>query len=114
MVVTPVDIDKLYNTCLLPAKEDIITPRSVYTYCVSPFMVYCKKFGPENKKDPLNLYQDMLFEQGQKHEKHMVNTQCSDLKKMEYKTKKEGFKIFFRRNEYRNTSFVGGTSILFA
>ncbi|MGD2250915.1 MAG: TM0106 family RecB-like putative nuclease [Candidatus Methanofastidiosia archaeon] len=94
MALTPEDIDELYNKCLLPAKKDIITPRSVYTYCVSPFMVYCKKFGPENKKDPLTLYQEMLFDQGEKHEKNVVNTQCPDLKKMEYKTKEEGFKIF--------------------
>ena len=50
VVVKRVNVDAVYNKCLSGNPEDVITARTVYDYCISPFMVYCNKFGPEEKK----------------------------------------------------------------
>lgn len=62
------NIDRVYHKCLSPSTEDRITARTIYNYVISPFMVHCDKFAPEDKKDPLRGYQKLLFEQGRTHE----------------------------------------------
>ena len=57
MAVTPAEIDKVYEKCLLPTTEERIMARTIYDYCVSPFMVHCEQFGPEEMKDGLTQYQ---------------------------------------------------------
>lgn len=93
MALTHLDIDKIYNKCLLPTIEDRITARTIYNYCISPFMVYCEKFGPEDKKDQLTQYQKMLFEQGKNHETQVIETEYPEAEKLEYKTLEEGFRM---------------------
>lgn len=54
------DIDEICEKCLLLATEDVITASTLYDYCVSPFMVYCEQFGPEDRKDALTEFQKFL------------------------------------------------------
>jgi len=87
------DIDKIYKRCILPTTEDRITARTIYNYCISPFMVYCEKFRPEDKKDALTQYQRMLFDQGRAHELQVIETKYPEAEKLEYETPEEGFRM---------------------
>ncbi|MGA3111747.1 MAG: TM0106 family RecB-like putative nuclease [Candidatus Bathyarchaeia archaeon] len=93
MAKTTVDIGGLYGKCLSGNPADIITARTVYNYCVSPFMVFCNKFAPQDKKDPPNEYNNLLFEQGRPHEKQVIENNYPDLKTVKYATFEEGFKL---------------------
>jgi len=93
MAMTPTDIDKIFEKYLLPMTEDRITARTIYDYCVSPFMVYCDKFGPEDKKDALTQYQQLLFDQGKMHEIQVIETVYPEATKLAYETPEEGFKM---------------------
>ncbi|MGD6935106.1 MAG: TM0106 family RecB-like putative nuclease [Candidatus Bathyarchaeia archaeon] len=89
----PLDINQVYKKCMSGTPNYMITARTVYNYCVSPFMVYCDQFGPEEKKDPLNEYDKMLFEQGKTHEKEVLASAYPGLKPVKYDSLEEGFKL---------------------
>ena len=93
MALTLSDIDRIYKRCLLPTIENRITARTIYSYCISPFMVHCEKFGPEDKKDALTQYQEMLFDQGRAHETQVIETEYPEAEKLKYETPEEGFKM---------------------
>jgi len=90
------DIDEICEKCLLPATEDVITASTLYDYCISPFMVYCKQFGPEDKKDALTEFQKFLFEQGRTHEKQTIETEYPEAERLEYETEEEGFRLLLQ------------------
>jgi uncharacterized protein len=92
-VEKPVDVDKIFKRCLKSKGEGIITAGAVYLYCISPFMVHCVKFGPEDKKDPLSLYQKFLQELGNEHETNVKETQYPEAAVIKYATPVEGFKL---------------------
>ena len=96
MANSSVDIDQLYEKCLSGNQKYSITARTVYDYCISPFMVYCDKFGPQEKKDPLNEYDKLLFEQGKSHENRVITNNYPGLKKISYKNPEEGFKLLLQ------------------
>lgn len=93
MASTSSDIDKIYEKCLRSTTEDRITAGTVYKYCISPFMVHCEKFGPEDKKDALTEYHKLLFEQGRTHETQVIETEYPEAEKLEYVTYEEGFRM---------------------
>ncbi len=93
MALTASDLDRIYQECLLPCSEDRITGSSIYDYCVSPFMVHCQKFGPEDKKDTLTQYQKLLFDQGISHEAQAIEAIYPDAEELEYETLEEGFRL---------------------
>jgi len=93
MVVKRVNVDGIYNKCLSGNPKDVITARIVYDYCISPFMVYCNKFGPGEKKDPENEYTNLLFEQGKAHEKQVIESNYPGLKPIKYTSLREGFNV---------------------
>ncbi len=85
------DVSVLYEKCMSGNPKDIIKGRTVYNYCISPFMVYCDKFAPQDKKDPINEYDKLLLEQGKKHEKDTIASNYPELKPVQYKSLEEGF-----------------------
>ncbi|GAI08974.1 unnamed protein product, partial [marine sediment metagenome] len=74
MALTSSEIDTLYKKCMHSTTDERISARAIYDYCVSPFMVYCGKFGPEGKKDAITQYQELLFDQGKTHEIQVIKT----------------------------------------
>jgi len=56
-------------------------------------MVHCAKFAPEDKKDPLTEYQQLLFDQGVTHETQVIEIVYPEAEKMEYETPEEGFRM---------------------
>jgi predicted RecB family nuclease len=93
MALTPLEIDKLYKKCTRSSSDGTISARDIYNYCISPFMVYCDKFGPEDKKDAITQYQELLFDQGKTHEIQVIETTYPEAEKLEYETPEEGFKV---------------------
>ncbi len=93
MAITSVEIDNLYKEYMRSGSDQRISARTIYDYCVSPFMVYCDKFGPEDKKDAMTQYQELLFEQGKTHEIQVIETTYPEAEKLEYEIPEEGFKL---------------------
>jgi len=89
---SPSNVDKLYETFMSEKGLELITARTVYDYCVSPFMVYCNKFAPEEKKDLLPEYNKLLFEQGKAHEDQVIAANYPGVEKVPFKTLEEGFR----------------------
>ncbi|MCJ7634921.1 TM0106 family RecB-like putative nuclease, partial [Candidatus Bathyarchaeota archaeon] len=50
-------------------------------------------FGPADKKDPLSLYNKLLFEQGRMHENQVIETRYPQVERIEFKTPEEGFML---------------------
>jgi uncharacterized protein len=92
-----INVNGLYKKCLSGKPKDMITARTVYEYCISPFMVYCSKFGPEEKKDPINEYNNLLFEQGKAHEKQVIENSYPELQPVKYATPEQGFKLLLEQ-----------------
>jgi len=97
MALKTTDIDRIFDTCIDPFGKGLITDQTVYYYCTSPFMVYCERFVPEDKKDPLTAYQKMVFEQSEIHrqcviEKKYGRSKTVEYKTVEYRSQENGFK----------------------
>jgi uncharacterized protein len=86
------ELKSLFSKCISPSKLDVITARTVYNFCISPFMVYCDKFAPKDKKDPQTEHQKYLMELGLKHEKNIISSSYPDAEKFTYTSAEEGFK----------------------
>jgi len=67
MAITSAEIDNLYEKSMRSTSDERISARAIYDYCISPFMVHCDKFGPEDKRDAMTQYQELLFDQGKTH-----------------------------------------------
>jgi len=93
MALTLAEVDSIYKRCLLTSGGDRITARTIYDYCISPFMVHCEKFGPEEMKDALTQYQQLLFDQGRTHEAHVIETVYPEAEKLTFETPEEGFRM---------------------
>ncbi|MBA7601191.1 hypothetical protein ES703_08258 [subsurface metagenome] len=93
MALTLPKLNELYSKCSGSTTEDKITARTIYNYCVSPCMVHCEKFVPEDKKDRITQYVELLFDQGTMHETQVIETVYPGTEKVEYKTEEEGFKM---------------------
>ncbi|MBE3115701.1 hypothetical protein IMZ68_00710, partial [Candidatus Bathyarchaeota archaeon] len=112
MANSSVDIDQLYEKCLSGNQKYRVTARTVYDYCISPFMVYCDKFGPQEKKDPLNEYDKLLFDQGKSHENQVITNNYPGLKKISYKNLEEGFKLLLQEMT-KGTPVICGVPIFY-
>lgn len=107
-----VAVQQLYEKCLSPGREDQITVRTIYDYMVSPFMVWCNKFGPAEEKDPITEYMRLLFEQGNAHEEQVIETNYPDIEKVKYETPEEGFMALLEDMK-RGASAVCGAPIYY-
>lgn len=108
MPLTSQDIDKLCRRCLSSGVSDRVTARTIYNYLVSPFIVYCNEFVSEDKKDPPSQYQDLLFEQGRRHEDQVIKKAYPNARKLEYKTPEEGFKMILGEMNKGIAAISGG------
>jgi predicted RecB family nuclease len=106
------DIDQLYIACLTQEEKDRITARTVYDYCISPFMVYCEKFAPPDKKDPLTEFDQLLMEEGKNHENQVLKEKYPGLKKAQFETLEEGFKLVLEAMK-RGSNAISGAPIFY-
>ena len=87
------DIDQLYFACLTKGERDILTARTVSNYCVSPFLIYCEKFVPPEKKDPLSEFNQLLMKQGKLQEDQVITEKYPNIEKTKFETPEEGFRL---------------------
>ncbi len=101
------NIQDLYDRCMSPGKDDRISARTLYDYMISPFMVYCRKFGPEDQKDPITEYMELLFEQGKNHETNVIETNYPEAKKLTFATREEGFRLLLDELDKGARTLIG-------
>ncbi len=104
---TGLDIDHLYSAYLTEGEKDRITSRTVFDYCISPFMVYCNKFAPQEKKDPISEFDQLLMEQGKVHEDQVLKEKYPGLEKAKFETLEDGFKLVLEAMEKGSTAISG-------
>ena len=56
------------QSSLLSGGHPSVDASTIARYVESPFGVYCDFFAPTEERDPLTLYQNLLFDRGQDHE----------------------------------------------
>lgn len=86
-----VDIQKIFDECMTGKTKGNINARTIYEYAKSPFMIYCKYFAPEDKKDMITEFMKLLFEQGRTHEERYVTETYPDMIPIKYVEPSEGF-----------------------
>jgi predicted RecB family nuclease len=87
------DISSILEKCLTPSTPDHLTATLVAKYITSPFAIHCSKFAPEEEKDDLGKYQQLLFERGKAHEIQTVQEKYPEIAPITYETREDGFKL---------------------
>ncbi len=100
-----IDINKIFAKCLTPTNLESLTATTVSRYITSPFEIHCNKFAPEEEKDSMSKYQQLLFERGREHEIQTVKTKYPDATPIGFATREEGFKIVLE-------SMSAGTNVM--
>lgn len=99
------DVDTILEKCLVTTTLEPLTATTVSRYITSPFEIFCNKFAPEQEKDVIGKYQQLLFERGRIHETQTVNDKYPGVVPVQFATREEGFKIALE-------SMVLGTSVI--
>ena len=84
-------IDHIFHRCVSSTFKGDLTAQNVSLYHMSPYSIYCEQFVPEENKDPLSPYRELLHERGIEHEKKVVETRYPEGEVIEYKEREEGF-----------------------
>lgn len=104
-MTSTIDIDKILHKCLVPTTLESLTATTVSRYITSPFEIHCNKFAPEEEKDSLSKYQQLLFERGREHETQTVKVKYPDMVSIPFATREEGFKLALE-------SMVSGVNVM--
>ncbi len=84
---------------------DLLTASAVATCLVSPFTIHCHKFAPEDEKDEISEYDQLLSKKGKDHEIQTVRANYPGISPIQYTTREDGFKLSLE-------SMVSGTAAL--
>ena len=90
------DLNKLINECLGKSEYPFIKATTVSNYFKSPFNVWADQFAPQEEKEPISDYLEMLFKQGIDHEQEVIKSRYPQIKEFQFTTKIEGFKILIK------------------
>ena len=88
-----IDVNTILEKCLTTTTLEPLTATIVSRYITSPFEIYCNKFVPEEEKDTIGKYQQLLFERGKEHETHTVKDKYPGITSVPFATREEGFKL---------------------
>ncbi len=86
------DVDTILEKCLATTNLEPLTATTVSRYITSPFEIHCNKFAPEQEKDVIGKYQQLLFERGREHETQTVKTKYPGVVPVQFVTREQGFK----------------------
>jgi predicted RecB family nuclease len=84
-------IDDILHQCLSGDRKGDLTAQNVSLYHTSPYTIYCEEFVPEEKREPISPYRELLHERGTEHEKKVIETRYPECEAVEYKEPEEGF-----------------------
>ena len=62
-------IDHIFHRCVSGTYKGDLTAQNISLYHTSPYAIYCEEFVPEENKDPISPYRELLHERGTEHEK---------------------------------------------
>lgn len=100
-----IDVNAILEKCLATTTLELLSATIVSRYITSPFEIHCNKFVPENEKDEISKYQQLLFERGREHETQTVKTKYPEVVPVQFATREEGFKTALE-------SMAAGTDIM--
>ena len=75
----------------VPKNMDIHA-RLLYTYVKNPFTLWCYIHAPEEEKDQISEYQQMLFDAGNDHESSVIKDLYPNAIEVDTKDREEAFK----------------------
>ena len=104
MTIT-LDVKTIFEKCLTPTTLESLTATTVSRYMTSPFEIHCNKFAPEEEKDSIGKFQQLLFERGREHETQTVKDKYPDMISIPFATREEGFKTALE-------SMASGTNVM--
>jgi len=84
-------VEEILHRCLSGARKGDLTAQNISLYHTSPYAIYCEKFVPEENRDPMSPYRELLHERGTEHEKKVIETSYPEGEAVEYKEPEEGF-----------------------
>jgi|WetSurMetagenome_2_1015567.scaffolds.fasta_scaffold843814_1 hypothetical protein len=61
-------VPELFQSCASSSLPGELTARNVRLYHRSPLCIYCEKFVPPERKDPLGPYREWFLDRGLEHE----------------------------------------------
>ena len=100
-----VDAKDLFDKCMENSIHEPLTASVVDTCLVSPFTVHCNKFAPEEEKDEISEYDQLLSKRGKEHEIQTVHANYPGISAIQYPTREDGFKLAIE-------SMISGTNVL--
>lgn|SRR3989338_1794932 len=103
--------ESLFKKCIAGKRKNAITGNIVFSYNVSPYIVYCEFFAPHNEKDKISEFQKLLFEQGKEHELNVYDKMFDGVRPIVYETEEEGF--LFALDEFFKGAKIISNSPLF-
>lgn len=101
------EIDEHYERCLDGDGSSAITPTHAYKYAQSPFSAWCEFHALEEEKDSIEEFEQMLFEEGQRHERELIDQQYPDIEPIEFESDREGFRYTLEFMESGGNAFNG-------
>ena len=84
-------IDHIFHRCVSGKFNGDLTAQNVSLYHTSPYTIYCEEFVPEENREPISPYRELLHERGTEHEKKVIETRYPECEAVEYKEPEEGF-----------------------
>ncbi len=106
------DAESLFRKCIAGERKNAITGNLVFSYNVSPYIVYCEFFAPHNEKDEINDFQKLLFEQGKEHELNVYDKMFGGVRPLKYETEEEGF-LFALDEFFKGEKIVSNCPLLY-
>jgi len=105
-------IDHIFHRCVSGTYKGDLTAQNISLYHTSPYAIYCEEFVPEENKDPISPYRELLHERGTEHEKKVVETRYPEGEAVEYKEPEEGFMKLLEAME-RGAEVICGLPLLY-
>lgn len=80
----------LTSTCL-SGDQDSVRASQVAQVLKSPFVLWCDAHAPDEERDELSAFREMLFEKGDAHEEQVIESAFPDAQQLVYETPEQGF-----------------------
>lgn len=94
---------RLFQACTAGKAPGDLTAQAVSLYHRSPYTIWCGKFAPDEHRDPLGPYRELLLERGIEHEKRVLAARWPGCTAASFHEPLEGFRLLVER-------MVGGAS----
>lgn len=82
---------ELFHSCTAGSLRGELTAQNVSLFHRAPYSIYCEKFVPPGRKDPLGPYRELLLERGIEHEKRVLAARYPGYLSIAYGNPEEGF-----------------------